>query len=303
MSSNPGSKVPVTRVLQPHHTDFGYCLTTPQLCEALAAPSCFTAVAGATRRSLNPNGQTHEEGVISSRSNFAPCNTIPMPGSKFLGSAKNRMTDYVQGKVNDFDHCGQAGSAWGHSSVVQLEALEKQEKVATYARTSTTAMRGDADNDGSAWSAMDESHEEPPSIFDKPGPLGVSDLGSIKAEFENTSRPLTLASFATISYMDGGIDIESPNHRFIANNEEPGLVSHIIGMANSSVISPAKPIRQSLQDWEAAAKSFDDHRLAGNRCLTLQPQAFAQILAECEELVYTQGTYCGVLDTVALPSL
>ena len=225
-----------------------------------------------------------------------------MPGSQFLGSAKHRMTAYVQGKVNDFDHCGRAGSAWGHSSLLQLEALEKQEKVATYARTSAPAMRGDPVIDDRPCSSTDESHEEKPSIFDKQGPLGLSDLGSIKAEFKKILQPLTLASFATVSYMDGGIDVVSPAHRFIANNEEPDLVSHMIDMANSSVISPAKPIQQSLQDWQETAESFDDQRLASNRCLTLQPQAFAKMLEDCEELVYTQGTYCGVLDTVVLPS-
>lgn len=217
--------------------------------------------------------------------------------------AENRTTDYVQGKVKDFDHHGVAGSAWGYASPLQLEALQKQEMAAKYACTRTTTTRRHSNNDDYAWSAIDETHERPPSIFDKQGPLGMSDLESIKAEFVKTSQPLALASFATLDYMDHGVDEVTINHRFIANNEDPDLATHLINMANSSVISPRKPILQSLQDWETAAKRFDDQRLAGNRCLTLQPNAFAKMLADCEELVYSQGTYCGVFDSVALPDL
>jgi len=47
---------------------------------------------------------------------------------------------------------------------------------------------------------------------------------------------------------------------------------------------------------------FDQERPTGNRCLTLQPGVFARVLEDCEELVYTQGTYLGWPDTVPLPN-
>lgn len=70
MSSTQSTKVPVTRVPQPHHTDFGHCLTSAQLCDALAEPSRFTAVAGGAMHSLNADGQEQQEPYLSSRSNF-----------------------------------------------------------------------------------------------------------------------------------------------------------------------------------------------------------------------------------------
>ena len=89
----------------------------------------------------------------------------------------------------------------------------------------------------------------------------------------------------------------------MANNEEPDLSYHMRALSNSSVAPPDEPVLQPLRDWEMAAKRFDNRRVAGSRWLTLQPQAFDQMLGKCEELVYTQGTYGGVFDTVALPDL
>ena len=278
-------------------------MSTPQLCDALAESSRFIAVAGGTMHSLSADGQKQQQPYFSSRSNFDQNSTLPMRDLDSFRGAETRPTGYIHGKVKDFDHYGVAESAWGYASLWQLEALQKQEMAAKYARTRGTATLRDSDSDDYALPAMNENRERPPSIFDKPGPLGVSDLGSIEAEFVKTSQPLVLASFATTQYMDQGIDFKSLNHRFMANNEEPDLSYHMIALSNSSVAPPDEPVLQPLRDWEMAAKRFDNRRVAGSRWLTLQPQAFDQMLEKCEELVYTQGTYGGVFDTVALPDL
>ena len=192
--------------------------------------------------SLDEHGEMHDEDYIQTHSNFGGRYMIPMPPAWFLESEKHRMTAYVQGKVNDFDHRGEEGSGWGHATLLQVEALREQETAARYVHTGTTATRGDSGHNEYAWPAVKESHEGSSPIFHKPGPLGMDDLESIKAEFEDTSQPLTLASFGIISYMNRGSDAIAPKHRFMANNGNPNLVSHMTDMANTSEMSPNVPM-------------------------------------------------------------
>ena len=166
-------------------------MSTPQLCDALAESSRFIAVAGGTMHSLSADGQKQQQPYFSSRSNFDQNSTLPMRDLDSFRGAETRPTGYIHGKVKDFDHYGVAESAWGYASLWQLEALQKQETAAKYARTRGTATLRDSDSDDYALPAMNENRERPPSIFDKTGSVGCQrsriDRSRVRQNF-STSR-------------------------------------------------------------------------------------------------------------------
>ena len=285
-------------------------MSTSSLRQCMAGPFKFSAVAAGSRFSVDDRDRLISGAFTFCSRNFEPkaANFDWILDHKHL----SQLSSLAQSHICINDRNGQDGSGWGYCSLLQLKALEKKELTATYAnaqfdstgsqqavsKSSNTVPDSSIPPDDDEKSTDSDADSCPVSetIFDEPFPKNREHLEEIVDRFCRTSEPLTLASFAVISFMDKGSEVSLPYIQYLSNHRSPGLKEHLDRMESGTSFRPDRLAQAQVRDW--IYKAACSKNKAVTSCSIVMPDVFDAVFEhqECRKLAFTRGDYRGTLD-------